>query len=117
MLNYFDFQAPVNFVCLHSVMPHLRPLAMAVSTVSIHVFGDVPSSPLVGLLQDKINNWRSTALILTSILFIAAVFWFIGIFVPSVDRFKEESEHGVPAAERSNLRPLLDDNDEARTSD
>jgi len=113
----FATQAPVNFVCLHSVMPHLRPLAMAVSTVSIHIFGDVPSSPLVGLLQDKINNWRSTALILTSILFIAAVFWFIGIFVPSVDRFNEESEHGVPAAERSNLRPLLDDNEEARASD
>ncbi|RCV34623.1 hypothetical protein SETIT_7G173900v2 [Setaria italica] len=113
----FATQAPVNFVCLHTVKPHLRPLAMAVSTVSIHIFGDVPSSPLVGLLQDKINNWRSTALILTSILFIAAVFWFIGIFVPSVDRFKEESEDAVPAAERSNLRPLLDDNEGARTSD
>jgi len=40
-----------------------------------------------------------------------------GIFVPSVDRFEEEIEHGVPAAERSNLRPLLDDNEEARASD
>ncbi|KAF8702762.1 hypothetical protein HU200_032593 [Digitaria exilis] len=112
----FATQAPVNFVCLHSVKPYMRALSMAVSTVSIHIFGDVPSSPLVGLLQDKINNWRATALILTSILFIAAVFWFIGIFVPSVDHFNEESEHGLPAAERSNLRPLLDDN-EARASD
>ncbi|CAO2035840.1 unnamed protein product [Urochloa humidicola] len=111
----FATQAPVNFICLHSIKLHLRPLSMAVSTVSIHIFGDVPSSPLVGLLQDKINNWRSTALILTSILFIAAVFWFIGMFVPSVDRSKEETEHDVPAADRSNLRPLLDD--EARTSD
>lgn len=50
-LIFFDLQAPVNFVCLHTVKPHLRPLAMAVSTVSIHIFGDVPSSPLVGLLQ------------------------------------------------------------------
>jgi hypothetical protein len=41
---------------------------------------------------------------------------FAGIFVPSVDRFKEENENAVPAAERSNLRPLLDDNEEARTS-
>nr|CAB3485187.1 unnamed protein product [Digitaria exilis] len=115
-LNSFELQAPVNFVCLHSVKPYMRALSMAVSTVSIHIFGDVPSSPLVGLLQDKINNWRATALILTSILFIAAVFWFIGIFVPSVDHFNEESEHGLPAAERSNLRPLLDDNG-ARASD
>ncbi|KAA3474095.1 putative sphingolipid transporter spinster-like protein 2 isoform X2 [Gossypium australe] len=50
---------------------------MAISTVSIHIFGDVPSSPLVGILQDHINNWRDTALILTSILFLAAGIWFI----------------------------------------
>lgn len=116
-LSVFATQAPVNFVCLHTVKPHLRPLAMAVSTVSIHIFGDVPSSPLVGLLQDKINNWRATALTLTSILFAAAVFWFIGIFVPSVDRFNEESEDGLTVADRSNLRPLLDESDEPRTSD
>lgn len=116
-LLVFATQAPVNYVCLHCVKPSLRPLSMAMSTVSIHIFGDVPSSPLVGLLQDKINNWRATALTLTSILFIAAIFWFIGMFVRSVDRFNEESEHDLPATERSNLRPLLDEKDEARTSD
>ncbi|KAK3144196.1 hypothetical protein QOZ80_4AG0309950 [Eleusine coracana subsp. coracana] len=116
-LLVFATQAPVNYICLHCVKPSLRPLSMAMSTVSIHIFGDVPSSPLVGLLQDKIHNWRATALTLTSILFIAAIFWFIGIFVRSVDRFNEQSEHGLPAAERSNLRPLLDQNDEARASE
>ncbi|XP_060216611.1 probable sphingolipid transporter spinster homolog 2 isoform X3 [Lycium barbarum] len=45
------FKGPVNYVCLHSVKPSLRPLSMAMSTVSIHIFGDVPSSPLVGVLQ------------------------------------------------------------------
>ncbi|KQJ83683.1 probable sphingolipid transporter spinster homolog 2 [Brachypodium distachyon] len=115
-LLVFATQAPVNYICLHCVKPSLRPLSMAMSTVSIHIFGDVPSSPLVGLLQDNIHNWRATALTLTSILFIAVIFWFIGIFVRSVDRFNEQSEHGLPAAERSNLRPLLDESDEARTS-
>uniref|UniRef100_A0A0D9W7C8 Major facilitator superfamily (MFS) profile domain-containing protein n=1 Tax=Leersia perrieri TaxID=77586 RepID=A0A0D9W7C8_9ORYZ len=115
-LLVFATQAPVNYVCLHCVKPSLRPLSMAISTVSIHIFGDVPSSPLVGLLQDKINNWRSTALSLTSILFIAAIVWFVGIFIRSVDRFNEQSEDGVPAVERSNLRPLLDEAEEARTS-
>ncbi|XP_012828319.1 PREDICTED: probable sphingolipid transporter spinster homolog 2 isoform X2 [Erythranthe guttata] len=57
-LLVFATQAPVNFVCLHSVKPSLRPLSMAMSTVAIHIFGDVPSSPLVGLLQDKIDNGR-----------------------------------------------------------
>ncbi|KAK4764559.1 hypothetical protein SAY86_025649 [Trapa natans] len=50
-LLVFATQAPVNFVCLHCVKPSLRPLSMAMSTVSIHIFGDVPSSPLVGVLQ------------------------------------------------------------------
>lgn len=33
------------------------------------------------LVQDSINNWRKTALILTSILFPAAAIWFIGKFL------------------------------------
>uniref|UniRef100_A0A1D1YRN7 Putative sphingolipid transporter spinster 2 n=1 Tax=Anthurium amnicola TaxID=1678845 RepID=A0A1D1YRN7_9ARAE len=109
-LLIFATQAPVNYVCLHCVNPSMRPLSMAMSTVAIHIFGDVPSSPLVGVFQDYVNNWRETSLILTSVLFIAAGMWFIGIFLHSVDRFKEESEHGIPTVERSNLRPLLDEN-------
>lgn len=106
----FATQGPVNYICLHCVKPSLRPLSMAMSTVSIHIFGDVPSSPLVGVLQDYLNNWRESALILTSILFVAAAIWFIGIFLKSVDRFNEDSEQGVPSVERSNRRPLLDVN-------
>ncbi|PIA55126.1 hypothetical protein AQUCO_00800095v1 [Aquilegia coerulea] len=82
-LLVFATQGPVNYVCLHSVKPSMRPLSMAMSTVSIHIFGDVPSSPLVGIVQDYLNNWRVTALILTSILFIAAGIWFVGKFIYS----------------------------------
>ncbi|PWA35646.1 major facilitator superfamily protein [Artemisia annua] len=105
----FATQGPVNFVCLHTVKPSLRPLSMAMSTVSIHVFGDVPSSPLVGVIQDNINNWRTSALILTSILFLASGIWFIGIFLHGVDRYNEDSEHPDTSVERSNTTPLLDD--------
>ncbi|XP_019085087.1 PREDICTED: probable sphingolipid transporter spinster homolog 3 isoform X4 [Camelina sativa] len=89
-LLVFATQAPVNYVCLHCVKPSLRPLSMAISTVAIHIFGDVPSSPLVGIVQDHINSWRKTALMLTSILFLASAIWFIGIFINSVDRFNQE---------------------------
>ncbi|KAK6136445.1 hypothetical protein DH2020_029801 [Rehmannia glutinosa] len=119
-----NLNAPVNFVCLHCVKPSLRPLSMAISTVSIHIFGDVPSSPLVGLLQvcrldsvvdnffrasraDRIDNWRATALILTSILFVASGIWFIGIFLHSVDRSNEDSEQSVTLVDKSNATPLL----------
>ncbi|KAL3621856.1 hypothetical protein CASFOL_034342 [Castilleja foliolosa] len=103
----FATQAPVNFVCLHSVKPSLRPLSMAISTVSIHIFGIVPSSPLVGLLQDRINNWRATALILTSILFISAIIWLFGIH--SVDRSNDESENKVTLVDKSRATPLLNE--------
>ncbi|XP_039138363.1 probable sphingolipid transporter spinster homolog 2 [Dioscorea cayenensis subsp. rotundata] len=112
-LLIFATQAPVNYVCLHCVKPSLRPLSMAMSTVSIHIFGDVPSSPLVGVLEDYLNDWRKSALILTSVFFLASVIWGIGIFLHSVDRFNEESVHGVPTVERANRRPLLDENLEA----
>ncbi|KAL2342021.1 hypothetical protein Fmac_009961 [Flemingia macrophylla] len=106
-LLVFATQGPVNYVCLHCVKPSLRPLSMATSTVAIHIFGDVPSSPLVGVLQDSINNWRTTALILTTIFFLAAGIWFIGIFLHSVDRFYEDSDQ-VSNVERLNTTmPLL----------
>ncbi|KAG7977318.1 hypothetical protein I3843_05G025900 [Carya illinoinensis] len=107
-LLVFATQGPVNYICLHSVKPSMRPLSMAISTVAIHIFGDVPSSPLVGVLQDYVNNWRETALILTVILFPAAGIWFIGVFMRSVDRFDEESEHQVIATDRTSRTPLLE---------
>ncbi|VAH49722.1 unnamed protein product [Triticum turgidum subsp. durum] len=76
-LLVFATQAPVNYICLHSVKPSLRPLSMAMSTVSIHILGDVPSSPIVGFIQDKIHNWRTTALLLTSVLVGAFGFWLL----------------------------------------
>ncbi|XP_022726859.1 probable sphingolipid transporter spinster homolog 1 isoform X2 [Durio zibethinus] len=101
-------QGPANYIFLHCVKPSLRPLSMAISTISIHIFGDAPSSPLVGFLQDRINNWRETALILTSILFPTAGIWFIGIFLHSVDRFNEGKEGEVTEVDISNTTPLLE---------
>ncbi|MBA0803278.1 hypothetical protein Gohar_013511 [Gossypium harknessii] len=108
-LLVFATQAPVNYVCLHCVRPSLRPLSMAISTVSIHIFGDVPSSPLVGILQDHINNWRDTALILTSILFLAAGIWFIGVFLHAVDKSNDGSQP-VSTPRITSRKPLLDGN-------
>ncbi|XP_059437572.1 probable sphingolipid transporter spinster homolog 2 [Corylus avellana] len=106
----FATQAPVNYVCLRCVKPSLRPLSMAISTVSIHIFGDVPSAPLVGILQDHVNNWRETSLILTSVLFIAAGIWFIGIFLNSVDMSAEEGENHISTVEKTTMKPLLAEN-------
>ncbi|KAF7126584.1 hypothetical protein RHSIM_Rhsim11G0145100 [Rhododendron simsii] len=115
-LFIFATQGPVNYICLHCVHPSMRPLSMAMSVVAIHIFGDVPSSPLVGVLQDHINDWRKTALILTAILFLAAIIWFIGIFLHGVDRFNEDCENPVTIVDKSNVTPLLDEKTDERTN-
>ncbi|KAK9285399.1 hypothetical protein L1049_024591 [Liquidambar formosana] len=109
-LLVFATQAPVNYVCLHCVKPSLRALSMAMSTVSIHIFGDVPSSPLFGVLQDHVKNWRESTLILTSVLFLAAGIWFVGVFLNSEDRFNEDGENRDSISKKANMKPLLDEN-------
>jgi hypothetical protein len=51
-------QAPSNALVLWSVPPRLRPFAMALVVVIIHVLGDVPSSPAIGWFQDTVQDWR-----------------------------------------------------------
>ncbi|KAK9101083.1 hypothetical protein Scep_024513 [Stephania cephalantha] len=105
-LFVFATQGPVNFVCLRCIEPSLRALSMALSTVSIHIFGDVPSSPIVGVIQDHLDNWRVTSLILTSILFLASAIWFVGIFLKGEDKFNKDIDGQAAADINSNLTPL-----------
>jgi len=44
-------QSPANVVAMESVPPVLRPLAIAFSTIAVHVLGDVPSPPILGAIQ------------------------------------------------------------------
>lgn len=113
-LLIFATQAPVNYVSLRCVKPSLRPLSMAISTVSIHIFGDVPSAPLVGVLQDHINDWRKTSICLTSIFFLAAGVWFIGTFLKSDDLFnKDDEEDESTTTLRGVRKPLLEGSNDA----
>jgi MFS transporter, Spinster family, sphingosine-1-phosphate transporter len=68
--SMFMSQAPSNAVVLWSVPPGLRPFAVSVSIVAIHMLGDVPSPPLVGLLQARLENWRLTMSLLCSLLLV-----------------------------------------------
>ena len=45
----FAVSGPINAGYMWSVPPQLKPLACALTTVIIHVFGDVPSPPLAGM--------------------------------------------------------------------
>jgi MFS transporter, Spinster family, sphingosine-1-phosphate transporter len=74
----FMLQAPINAVVLWSVPSESRPLACALCTVAVHVFGDVPSPPIFGYFLLKTDeNWR---LVMKSFVFcfaVAAVVFFL----------------------------------------
>lgn len=54
MAALFLITSPINAVVLQSVPADLRASAMALNIFSIHVFGDLWSPPLVGLLADHV---------------------------------------------------------------
>ncbi|EFN51305.1 hypothetical protein CHLNCDRAFT_8328, partial [Chlorella variabilis] len=54
----FTSSAPSNAVSMWCVPTALRPFAVSMSVVAIHVLGDVPSPPLLGALQGRLQNWR-----------------------------------------------------------
>ena len=49
-------QAPVAAIIMWSVPNALRPLGSSMMTVYIHLLGDVPSPPLLGLLQSYLSK-------------------------------------------------------------
>ena len=80
----FMLQAPINAVVLRSVPTDSRPLACALCTVAVHVFGDVPSPPLFGYLLVKSNeNWRWVMKVFTLCFAVAGVVFFVGGMIAS----------------------------------
>eukprot|EP00899_Mesostigma_viride_P006890 jgi/Mesvir1/16201/Mv08463-RA.1 len=77
----FNTQGPGAAALLWSVPPGLRAPACALVTVVIHLFGDVPSPPLVGLLQDRVDNWRVSMSAVTLVILLAAACWVRGWLV------------------------------------
>ena len=82
----FALQAPINAVVLWSVPARLRPLACSMTTVTIHLFGDVPSPPLFGhfLERDGVptpERWRTMCSTFTLLFVVAA-----GVFATAARR-------------------------------
>ena len=45
----------------------LKTLACSICTLLIHIFGDVPS-PIIGKIQDVVQNWEETMLYFSFVL-------------------------------------------------
>ncbi len=71
----FVVTSPINAVILQAVPTELRASAMALSIFSIHVFGDLWSPPLVGLLADHLPIQVAMMSLPFAIALGAALWW------------------------------------------
>ena len=74
-LALFMTQAPASAICLWAVPKRLRPFSTALTTVLVHLLGDVPSPPFLGWLQGVIQNWRWSFALMTLQLLLASGFF------------------------------------------
>jgi len=74
----FSTAAPSNAVAMWSVPSGLRPLGMSLSVVAMHVLGDVPSPPIMGLVQGRLQNWKLTMSLAAVFLFVGAAVYCVG---------------------------------------
>lgn len=85
-LALFSVSGPVNAGYMWSVPPELKPLACALTTVAIHVFGDVPSPPLAGRLVDHLRDsgytesaaWQLTMMVSFGGIGLSTILWGLG---------------------------------------
>ena len=61
-LAIFAKEGPINSAMLWSVGEDLKPHAMAFSMLLAHLFGDIPSPPILGFLLDTTTDYTGTYL-------------------------------------------------------
>lgn len=77
MFLLFLPMGPVNTLILDTVPAQLRASAMAGSIFLIHLFGDLPSPKLVGMIADQQHSLARGVLILPAALVPAAILWLV----------------------------------------
>ncbi len=75
MLLLFLSTGPVNTLILETAPANMRAGAGALSIFSIHLFGDLWSTEIVGHLSDALGNLRRGVMILPAALAVCAALW------------------------------------------
>lgn len=70
----FASTGPVNSAIVNLVAPAERASALALSILIMHLFGDVPSPPLIGYLSDLSSLARAFLIVPVAVLF-AGIIW------------------------------------------
>lgn len=73
-LLLFASTGPVNSAMLNAVPPAVRASSVATCNFTIHLLGDVPSTPLVGVLSDASDLGRAM-LVIPFVILLAGILW------------------------------------------
>ena len=73
-LLIFASTGPINSVIVNVVRPGERATAVSLSILAIHLFGDVPSPPLIGRLSDA-SSLEQAVLIMPVAVLLAGALW------------------------------------------
>ena len=73
-LLLFASTGPINSVVINLVKPYQRAVGVAACNFTIHVFGDVPSPPMIGWISDQTSLQKGILLIPVAIA-VSGVIW------------------------------------------
>jgi MFS family permease len=73
-LLLFVSTGPVNSAIINAVASDRRASAVALSIFAIHLFGDVPSPPLLGAISDA-TSLATAFLIVPAVIALAGILW------------------------------------------
>jgi MFS family permease len=75
---------PVNAATLNAVPSNLRATAMAGQLFALHVFGDMPSSKIIGIVSDYTNLRLGLGCTLVTMVVGAVIFWVGARYAPKL---------------------------------
>jgi len=73
-LLLFASTGPINSAIVNAVPPGRRASAVALSIFAIHLFGDVPSPPLLGAISDA-TSLATAFLLIPAVIALAGILW------------------------------------------
>ena len=69
------YNSPINALLVNSVDPGLRARAFGLSILCIHLFGDVLSPPLIGMVSDATGNLEAALIMVPVAVLLGGLIW------------------------------------------
>ncbi len=88
---------PVNAATLNAVRPEIRSAAMAGQLLIIHLFGDMSSPTIIGMISDRLNLRYGLAATLVTMVIGGAIFFVGARFAPKLHSTVDEDAAPVAA--------------------